>query len=82
MLQHPRNKKSVSAEKTHGDDFSTNEREARLSQHRPKAKEATFCAGDAKDLNKRTGVLPVAEPKTIVVWTSTKVKNDPENDQT
>lgn len=72
LSQHFPNK-TVSAGRTHSDDLSADERKGGLGQNRPKAKEAPLRTSNAIKLDEGTRMLPIAEPKTIVVWTSTKV---------
>jgi hypothetical protein len=63
--------------RTHSDDFSANKREGCLGQNGPKAKETPFRASNTIVLDERTRVFPIAEPKTIVIRTSTEVEDNP-----
>ena len=66
----------------YGDDLRANERESGVIKDSPPAEESAFCAGDSLVLNKRTRVLPVAETDTIVVGTTSEVKDDTQDDET
>jgi hypothetical protein len=68
--------------RTHSNNFSTNKREARLGQDFPPPKEAAFRAADTIELDERTRVFPIAEPKTVVIRTTTEVKDYAQNDET
>jgi hypothetical protein len=72
----------VRAGRTHSDDLSADERKGGLGQNRPKAKEAPLRASNAIELDEGTRMLPIAEPNTIMVGTSAKVKDNTQDDQT
>ena len=44
--------------------------------------ETTLRAGNIVVLDERTGVFPVTETDTVVVWSATEIKDDTEDDQT
>ena len=67
---------------TYGNDLSANEGERRLREHREPTEETTLRAGNIVVLDERTGVFPVTETDTVVVWSATEIKDDTEDDQT
>ena len=58
---------TTAAFETHSNDLSANEGERSLRYHRPPAQELALRALNVVILRERTGVLPVSEPKAVVV---------------
>jgi len=63
-------------------DLRTNEREGSVVKDGPPPEEPTLCAGYPFVLSKRTWVLPVAETDTIMVGTTSEVKDETQDDET
>lgn len=47
----------------------------------PPSEETTFGTRNAIVLNKWAGVFPVTETNSVVVWSTSKIKNDSEDDE-
>ena len=61
------------------DNLGANERESRLCHDRPPAKETASRTTDIIELNERAGVMPVPEPKSVMIGTTSKIKDNSEN---
>jgi hypothetical protein len=66
---------------THSYDFSSNVREGSLGENSPESQETTFGACNACELNKWSRIFPVAEAEPIMVGSTTKVKNNAQNNE-
>ena len=66
----------------YGDNFGTDERESSVVEDGPPPEEPSLGAGYSLVLNERTGVLPVAEPDSIVIGTTSKVDDNAQYDET
>ena len=54
----------------YGNDLRASERKSCLNEHTPPAQEAPLCTSDASILNEGARVFPIAETKTIVIWST------------
>ena len=68
--------------RTYGDNLRSDERERSLGHDSGPPKETTLRTRDIIILNKRPWVLPVAEADSVVVWTSTQIQNNAQNEET
>ena len=65
-VQHKGNSTTAALD-THSNNLSADEGERSLRYHRPPAQELALGALDVVILRERTGVLPVSEPKAVMV---------------
>ena len=73
----PKSKEDL--EGTYGNNFSPNKWEGSLRQDSPPAQKPAFRAWDAIELNKWSGVFPIAKSDSIMIWSAFKIdqsKND------
>ena len=68
-------------EKTYSNNLGTNKRERRLFQYSYPAKEPTLRTADELELSERTRMFPVTKTNTVVVGTTTKVKDNTKDDK-
>lgn len=48
----------------------------------PPSEEVALVSSDAVEVDEWTRILPVAESQSIVIWATTKVEYDPEDNET
>ena len=58
------------------------EGERRLGQHSPPSEEMSLVSSYTVIIGKRTGLFPVPESETIMIWSTSQVQNDAENNET
>ena len=68
-------------EATYSNNLSPNKRERRLLEHGKPTQEASLRSGNTVELYKRTGVFPVTESNTVVVWATSEVQDDTKDDE-